>query len=393
MPAMLTPPDQRPTVFGALRLLGGWAGYQIEHAFVVALEAIQQLFDRFDRRVYSEAMRIRSIGEGGDHKAGGKFFVLVIYCTDALPAFTRTLIDAVTRSPFNLVIVSNARLTDGLAAELRSKCRLLIERNNIGRDFGGYKDGVAVVLRRFNVERLVIANDSVFYLREGLDELLAKLDGPHDLIGVSEVYDHHYHVASFLMSFGRRVVESAAFRDFWRRYKPLGSRRWAIFRGEGDLSAQLLRGGFRPHILYRAVHLRPYLADDHAVMPLLPLQVRAWLAGRGEARSTTLLHKIGVALKWLRGAPRPKPEGADLVIDEVMGRNQMHAAGLMFRKFLGLPLIKRDLYYRGVYSLDDLAVILADQPPDFREEIMADLRRRGNSERLGPFGRLLHRHA
>jgi hypothetical protein len=389
---MITPPDQRPTVFSALRLLGGWAGYQIEHAFVLALEAIQQLFDRLDPRVYSEARRVRSVREGGADKAGGKFLVLVLYCTDTLPAFTRTLIDAVARSPFNLVIVSNAQLTDRLADELRGKSRLLIERNNIGRDFGGYKDGIAIVLRRFDVERLMIANDSVFYLSEGLDALLAKLDGPHDLIGVSEVYDHHYHVASFLMSFGRRVVQSAAFRDFWRRYKPLGSRRWAIFRGEGDLSAQLLRSGFRPYILYRAVHLRPHLANGDAVASLLPLQVRAWLAGHGEARSTTLLHKIDIAWKWLRGTPRAKPVGADLVIDEVMGRNQMHAAGLMFRKFMGLPLIKRDLYYRGVYSLDDLAAILADQPPALREEIMADLRRRGNSEQLGPFGRLLHRH-
>ena len=389
---MLTPPDQRPTVFSALRLLGGWAGYQIEHAFVVALEAIQQLVNRLDPRVYSEAMRVRSMREGAGEKPGGKFFVLLIYCTDTLPAFTRTLIDAVARSPFNLVIVSNAQLTDGLADELRSKCRLLIERNNIGRDFGGYKDGVAIVLRRFDVERLIIANDSVFYLSEGLDELLTRLDGPHDLIGVSEVYDHHYHVASFLMSFGRRVLQSAAFRNFWRRYKPLGSRRWAIFRGEGDLSAQLLRAGFRPYILYRAAHLHPYLVNDAAVTPLLPLQVREWLAGSGEARSTTLAHKIGIALKWLRGIPPTKRGGADLVIDEVMGRNQMHAAGLMFHKFMGLPLIKRDLYYRGVYSLDDLAATVADQPPDLREEIMADLRRRGDSERLSPFGRLLHRH-
>ncbi len=390
---MLAPPDQRPTLSSALRLLGGWAGYQIEHAFVLALGAIQRLVNRIDPRVHSEAMRIRRVREGGDQKAGGKFFVLVVYCTDTLPTFTRAIIDAVARSPFNLVVVSNAQLTEDLAEDLRGKSRLLIERNNIGRDFGGYKDGIAVVLRRFDVERLVIANDSVFYLSEGLQDLLTKLDGPHDLIGVSEVYDHHYHVASFLMSFGRRVVDSAAFREFWRRYKPLGSRRWAIFRGEGDLSAQLLRGGFRPHVLYRAVHLRPHLVNDATIRSLLPLQVRAWLDGTGEARSTTLLHKVGVALKWLRGLPRSKLEGADLVIDEIMGRNQMHAAGLMFRKFLGMPLIKRDLYYRDVYSLDDLASVLADQPPALREEIIADLRRRGNSERLGPLGRLLHRHA
>lgn len=390
---MLAPPDQRPSLLSALRLLGGWAGYQIEHAFVLALETVQTLFNRLDPRVHSEAMRVRSVREGGDQKAGGKFFVLVLYCTTTLPTFTRTIIEAVARSPFNLVIVSNAQLTAALTDELLGKCRLLIERNNIGRDFGGYKDGVAVVLRRFDVERLVIANDSVFYLNEGLDDLIARLDGQHDLIGVSEVYDHHYHVASFLMSFGRRVVQSRAFREFWQGYKPLGSRRWAIFRGEGDLSAQLLRAGFRPHILYRAVHLRPYLANQDAVLPLLPLQVRAWLAGAGEPRSTTFLHKVAIAVKRLRGLPPAQRQGADLVIDEVMGRNQMHAAGLMFRKFMGLPLIKRDLYYRDVYSLDDLAASLADQPPALRDEILADLRRRGNSERFGPFGRLLHRHA
>src|SRR5688572_28888699 len=101
--AMIIPPDQPPTVLSALRLLGGWAGYQIEHAFVLALEGIQRLFNRLDPPVYSQAMRIRSVREGGDDKAGGKFFVLVLYCTDTLPAFTRTSIDAVARRPFNLV--------------------------------------------------------------------------------------------------------------------------------------------------------------------------------------------------------------------------------------------------------------------------------------------------
>jgi hypothetical protein len=376
-----------------LRVVGGWTGYQAEHMFVLALEQVARVFNRLDPRVYFESMRVRGIREGGDEKPGGKFFLLVLYCQDVIPGFTRNIIEAVARSPFNLVIVSNGPLAPHLAQELHGKCRLLIERNNIGRDFGGYKDGVNIVLRRFAVERLAIANDSVFYLANGLDGLLATLDGPQDFVGVSEVYDHHYHVASFLMAFGRRVVDSKPFRDFWRRYRPLGTRRWAIFNGEGELTALLLRAGFRPHVLYRAAHLRPYLSDEATVLPLLPLDVRTWLAGKGEPRSTTLFHKVTAALKRLRGVYRPQTTMQEIVIDEVMGRNQMHAAGLMFCRFIGLPLIKRDLYYRGVYSLGDMATIVADQPPALRDEIMADLKRRGNVDDLGAFGRLLHRHA
>ena len=390
---MTTRPHLDLTFTRALRITGGWVGYQLEHALVLALEVLSRLVNRLDPRVYFESMRVRRVSEGGAAKPGGKFFLLLLYCPDALPAFTRNIIDAVARSPFSLVIVSNGALDPIVAEELRGKSRLLIERTNVGRDFGGYKDGVNIVLRRFDVDRLVIANDSVFYLAEGLDKLLADLDQPHDFVGISEVYDHHYHVASFLMSFGRRVVGSEAFRRFWRRYKPLGSRRWAIFRGEGELTAALLRAGFKPRVLYRAAHLNEALSRGADVVPLLPLDLRAWLAGDAEPRSTPFFHKMVVGLKRLRGAYRPPTTMQEIVIDEVMGRNQMHAAGLMFQKFLGLPIIKRDLYFRGVYSLDDLAAAVADQPPALRDEIMSDLRSRGNAQQLGPFDRLLHRHA
>jgi hypothetical protein len=389
----MTRPHHDLTLARAIRIAGRWTRFHLEYLLVLTLEGLSRLVNLLDPRVYFESMRVRVVRDGGDAKAGGKFFLLVLYCGDTLPAFTRTIIDAVGRSPFNLVIVSNGRLGPTFADQLLRQSRLLIERNNIGRDFGGYKDGINIVLRRFNVDRLVIANDSVFYLADGLDALLADLDQSHDFIGVSEVYLHHYHVASFMMSFGRRVIASQPFRLFWQRYLPLVTRRWAIFRGEGPLTAALLRAGFRPHVLYPAARLREPLSHEANVAPLLPLDLRAWLAGKGESGPTTLFDKVTTLLKWLRGVKQPPAALPTVVIDEVMRRNQMHAAGLMFRKFFNVPIVKRDLYFRGVYSLDDLAAAVADQPPALREEIMADLRRRGHARELGPFGRLLQRHA
>lgn len=386
-------PLTRSTVLNKLRLLWGWASYQAEHLYILALEGCMRLVNRLDPDIYSEARRVRSIEDGKAHKPGGRYFVLLIYCNGELPGFTRNMIEAIARSAFNLVLVSNGELKPALRKELLTKSRLLIERKNIGRDFGGYKDGVSVAMRRFaDIERLVVANDSVFFL-DGLDELLAALDGPQDFIGISEVYEHHYHVASFMLSFGRRVLESRAFREFWRRYKPMATRRWAIFKGEGALTATLLRAGFRPHVLYRASHLRAHLAGTPQEVALLPIEVRAIIAGTGDPTPTTTLHKFGVFVKWL-GSVRPRQRTlSETIVDEIMARNQMHAAGYMFRKFLKMPMIKRDIFYRSVYSLEDLSDMVGDQPPALREEILSDTEQRGNTERFNAYRKLLHRHA
>jgi hypothetical protein len=386
-------PLTRPTVLNRLRLLWGWASYQAEHVYILVLEACMRLINRFDPDLYSEARRVRSIEEGGSDKPGGKYFVLLVFCNGRLPGFTRNMIDAIARSPFNLILVSNSGLTPALRAELLPKCRLLIERKNIGRDFGGYKDGVGIALRKFaDIERLVIANDSVFFL-DGLDGLIEAIDGRQDFIGLSEVYEHHYHVGSFMLSFGRRVIESRAFRQFWHRYKPMATRRWAIFKGEGALTATLLRAGFRPHVLYRASHLRPHLCGTQEEVALLPIEVRGIIAGTGDPTPTTTLHKFGVLVKWLGSTNRPERALKETIVDEIIARNQMHAAGYMFRKFLKMPMIKRDVFYRAVYSLEDLSDMVADQPAALRDEILADTKLRGNTADFGAYRKLLHRHA
>src|SRR6185437_8365170 len=237
--------------------------------------------------------------------------------------------------------------------DLRRACCLMIERENVGSDFGGYKDAISIVSKRFgSIERLVIANDSVFYFREGLDKLIADLDGPQDFIGVSEVFDHHYHVASFLISFGPAVLRSEAFRNFWARFKPLGTRRWNIFRGEGALTAQLIEAGFKPHILFRAEPLRPHVrarnrAELDAALAMLPTRHRDKVIKR--MRRTFTPQQL-TAMRSGDGQfdAALSDRIADEIVGQIMQRNQMHAAGFLFRKNFNLPAIKRDIFYREI---------------------------------------------
>ena len=234
-----------------------WLWSKIGWVIARVLEALARLSQWFDLRVHHEGLRIRAITEGQTAKPDGHFAILLVYCEGPLPAFTRSFVEAVERSSFDLIAVCNSDIDDSVRSYLLAHSRLLIERHNVGRDFGGYKDAIAVVGRRFpQARRLLLANDSVFYLPQGLDKLLADLAGDHEFIGVSEIFEHHYHVASFLASFGPAVLASPAFRNFWDGYRPYSLRRWAILRGEGALTATLTAAGFRPHVLYQTEALR-----------------------------------------------------------------------------------------------------------------------------------------
>lgn len=356
-----------------------WTGYYLEHALVLLLEAVQRAVQWLDPRRHVLGLRVRKISGGLSCKPSAKFFIFVVYAKSTLPRFTANLIAALKESPFNLVVVSNATLDAAVTRELLQHCCLLIERKNIGRDFGGYKDAISIITNRYPlIDRLVIANDSVFYCNQGLKDLIAKLDGTEEFIGVSEVFEHHYHVASFLMSFGSRVVQSPAFRKFWRGYCPIDTRRWAIFRGEGALTAKLLKAGFRPHVLYRAEYLRPHLeaCDFDEIMQsvsLLPLTAR---------------NIVGVKV-----AQAKRAELAEAIISAIMAHNQMHVGGFLFRKWLGLPLVKRDIFYREIYTFDEISLILADLESPLRDEILADVCRRGIVTGHGTFRKMLYRHS
>lgn len=351
-------------------------GYGIESLPIMALEATARARQRLDSRLYRENLRIRTTSEGRLAKDSGRFVLLVLYTQARVPSFTWTFIEALRQSPFNLVIVSNGNLAPAEGSALLDNCRLLIERNNVGRDFGGYKDGISLINRRFGpIKRLVLANDSVFYLPPGLDRLIADLDGDDDVIGVSETHEHHYHVASFLMSFGPAVIGSLPFRRFWDDYRPIGTRRWAIFNGEGALTKALIRAGFRPRVLFRADDIGTYLRDgtpDRAkqALALLPPEAR---------RDVTADLKRGLA-------------PGDAIVAAIMKRNQMHTAGLLFRQYFGLPLIKRDIFYRDVHPLEDIEHAVESLEPALRHDVLHDVVRRGRVGERDWISRLLFRH-
>ena len=380
MPMPFEPKSRAAVFLAPLVTVANKVGHLIEKGLLSAAEALWRTRFRLDPRLYSERGRIRSITEGLAIRPSNKFAVFLIYAPSTIPDFTINLVDALNRAAYNLIVVSNAQLDSVTRANLLTRCRLLVERVNFGRDFGGYKDGISIAFRRFpNIERLIVANDSVFYFESGLDELVRDLERPEDFIGVSETLDHHYHVASFLLSFGPRVLRDPVFRQFWESYLPISTRMWVVLEGEGALTKRLVDAGYRPHILFRAEQLVPKLqilngskGDD--AMALFPRRIRKLLSVRLDQGHASVDHL------------------AAAVVEEVLKSNQMHAAGFAFMKLLGLPLFKRDIAYRQVYTLSEVKRIVSDLGLAMQADIIDDLGRRTPPLRMNVVRSMLYRH-
>jgi Rhamnan synthesis protein F len=400
----------------------------VESVTIIPLvEGLVRLWFHLDPRVYSERLRIRSITEGDVEKKSNRYVVLALYEKVALPTFTMNLINAIDRSALNLIVVSNSALSPMLKAQLHEKCHMLIERSNFGRDFGAYRDGICILLRRFkNIERLVLLNNSLFYFNRGLDDLVARLNGEAEFVGVTEVFQFHYHVQSYALSFGAQLLRNKSFLRFWRRYRPISSRRWSIHKGEVRLTRKLTKAGFRPHILYQAAELALQLAtrpirEVLESVRLLPTDVRSELyeefgkvLGTEENReSLSTIETISQGVRDFKAGHNAGENKSSMqsisdqaetmerwsfeiftnrIISAIVSRNQIHAGGFFFVKYLGLPIIKRDIFYREVYALEDIHRILSEFEEPLRDEVMADLRRGGTGANLKGLWRTLYNH-
>jgi hypothetical protein len=151
-------------------------------------------------------------------------------------------------------------------------------------------------------------------------------------------------------------------------------------QGEGALTATLIAAGFQPHVLYRTGDLRRQLER------CLPNQIAQDIqALPAKARSKITQRRCAAA----------KTDPARLaaeIVDVIHARNQMHYGGFLFRRHLGLPLVKRDLVYRNVYSLPDALANLSDLEPEWLEAVADDFRNRPSPASFGPLRRLLYRY-
>lgn len=272
---------------------------------------------------------------------GSAVAIVAVYAPRGLLPTTLRLFDALASEGIQVVVISNASLSEDDQNFLREKAHVVIQRSNIGRDFGAYQCGWKY-LCSINVvpDILLFANDSVHYL-PGIEMLIRKiLESPEPYQGVTENYESYPHVSSYFFAVRSQVVKSDAFHEFWKKFKPYSTRKHAIQKGELELSKCLIqKGGYVPYVhftsnkLWLALERAPANQVVQDAQLYMPKEFLA-LFGDTEVQPIGYLQhrKLIQQLIWYGET-----------------RSQVHVYGMLFVIYLKLPLIKRDLCSRGTF--------------------------------------------
>src|SRR5215470_12548921 len=197
---------------------------------------------------------------------------------------------AIAHAGFTTLFVSNApRLGSESLSRLTPLCGAILRRANVGLDFGAFKDGIAT-LQPERLEALLLVNDSVYGPFRDLADVISGMNLLEaDVWGITDSWEHHFHLQSYFLLFGHRALISEAFSRFWSRLRYVQSKSWVVKHYEIGLTRALLQAGLRCRALF------PYrIAATTAVEAMrgeMPADSRA-LAGPRQRFAATLVAAV-----------------------------------------------------------------------------------------------------
>lgn len=312
---------------------------------------------------------IRQTISGAAIHQNDSFAIFLIWQPNGLSWSVRNALDVLNEKKINVVAVVNHELSPEVSAEILPLAHTIVIRDNAGFDMGGFKDGTAVLSDKHSPSRVIYLNDSTYFFREGLDDLIDRLiTSTAGACTAFENWEMRYHMQSFCYSVSGEVFRSKEFQNFWRSYLPVNSRLWAIHAGEIALTQSIRQSVDIIDVIYRASDLEGELASKslaelRALNNYLPVHLRL-NANLFTARSDT------------RAIARE-------IRKQVTRQSQIHSGGFLFRKFFHCPLMKRDLLYRLQYDIYEVETILDDVGHEGqKQKILMDMRRKGQGTEL-----------
>jgi hypothetical protein len=330
------------------------------------------------------------------------------------------LIKRAQAAGFYVMGVNTQQISSVEIKQLNFDC--YIERENFGRDFGSYKEGLRFINKKrmhLSCPRLLIMNDSVLYLRHGLTDFLKNLKTSElEVLGATETYDVNYHLGSFCLSICNEVLNNKAFWNFWSKYKLTDVRPFVISRGEAMLTKTLAKCAssdskigalydsnyflkrmnedddyveqaiqcsrksdlvqwqrFDPVELAKRISISIPKIYDIALDPNTSVQLAVEFPASEQKHSVTTLDDI---IKFVTyNVTNQNPQTANLIKRQVIASlaenfrigSQIHQNAAILVQ-LGLPVVKLDLLYRGMYDLNDLAILTDRLNNDDRLDVM-----------------------
>lgn len=181
--------------------------------------------------------------------------ILLIYQPKGLLDSTMWQIEWMAAKGIATIVISNLPLSDADRTRLQAISYLVVERPNVGYDFGGYREGILqLVDRGIRPKTLYVLNDSMWFpLTEDSDVIERCRAAPEDLWGLFVDLDWRHrltgnldgkHIQSYFFRFSEHVLQDQRFWDYWLKMSVISSKRVVINVRELKLAPHFADMGF-----------------------------------------------------------------------------------------------------------------------------------------------------
>lgn len=244
---------------------------------------------------------------------------------------------------FDIVTVSNAKVSPELLELYRTYSCVVITRPNIARDFGAYKAGYLFLLSNGyldNTSELLFINDTILFPVMSTGSFWKRLySSDFDIVSPFESFSPRHHLQSFFILCKNKIHLEKDFKSYWMNYFEWNSRRHAINTGEIGFSQKMKKSGFRLGALVTALSLSQLFEgniDD--VLLALEIDQNLLIECYKQEDKKQIIHAA-----------------AERELAQLYERaNPSHSLALLSVWLLDIPLLKKDLVYRGSISLLEL---------------------------------------
>lgn len=309
-----------------------------------------------------------------DYEISGKVCIFAAYQINNISEHVWRSLKHLYKSGYFIVFINNSPLTFADKDLLKGWCHIVAERENLGRDFGAYKDGVALLneVAPFDkITHLILMNDTIFFPLFDDTDLLHRLEtGEADVSGPYENQECSYHIGSYFLYFRDTSFRREWFANFWDFYKPWSDRVHAINNGELALSRAAIVNGHKPMAIYTTTRLR------HTLQDMTIEQIR----------------DIGANL--MGGFPwsvEDKGSLINFIVTQIDRGNPSHMGAIVLNKALKSPIIKHDLAFRGLFTPGNVCGAIDTDDESWRDIIHREYRAKGTPQSFTPWQKFLYK--
>lgn len=175
---------------------------------------------------------------------------------DYVPFFLKDI----KRNASEVILVSNGKLTEESKLKLKGTADVILERENKGFDFWGYKTGIEYYgwEKISEYDELIICNSTVYGPLYPFEEMFGEMNKRDlDFWGITQYHNNENdapdikfgylpnHIQSYFMVFRKSIFLNNEFKEYWKTLQPIKSYEEAVGENEAVLTKKFEDLGYK----------------------------------------------------------------------------------------------------------------------------------------------------